>query len=146
MARNQDVFFPLSINTGGVTFVNADGATDVTGSTNTKTLVTGAANDTVCRNICITSDDTAAKDVMVFLSNGSTNYLLGIIPVAITSGFATGIPSVNLLDRTYLRNIPVDKDGNPYILVKNGWFLKTGMKAAMTAAKTLTITHISEDY
>lgn len=149
MAKNHLALIPGNvINPSGITFANADGATDTTGSTNTKTLVTAGADDSVIRYINITSDELTAnnRDVMFFMNNGTTSYLVAIINVPFSSGFATGIGSVNALDRALWKGLPVDADGNPYLKLKSGWTLKAGMKVAVTSTKLVTITAISEDY
>ncbi len=146
MAKNQDIFITRTPNSVGVTFVNADGATDVTGSSNTKTIATAGSDDSIVRMISVTSDDTSARDLMLFINTGSTNYLIGIINIPITAGSATSVASVNGLNTAALPFLRADKDGNRIIALKTGYTLKCGMKVAATAAKTITVVCTSEDF
>lgn len=151
MAKNQDVFFtdtPQIVSTG---FTDADTATDVDGGSGTIVLLaTAGADDTVVRSLSITSSDTSAKDVMLFISNSATlttgNGLIGIINVPITAGFDTSVAAVNGLNSTALPHTRIDKDGNRILVLKSGWYLKAGLKAALTSAKKVKLVCISEDY
>ncbi len=146
MAKNQDVFFTKVPQVTAVKFLNADGATDVDGSTNTKTICTAGSDDTIVKAIAITSSDSANRDVILFLNGSGTSYCIGIINVPLTSGFASSIAAVNGLGLTPCPWLQSDKDGNKFITLKTGWTLKAGMKVAVTAATTLTISVLSEDF
>ncbi len=96
--------------------------------------------------VAVTSDDTSARDLMLFINTGSTNYLIGIINIPITAGSATSVASVNALNATALPFLRADKDGNRIIVLKTGHTLKCGMKVAATTAKTITVVCTSEDF
>lgn len=153
MAKNQDVFFTKTPNVVAVKFVAGtnDTATNIDGSAGTvQVIATGGADDSIIRSISMTSSDTAARDVLLFISNSATpttsNTLIGIINVPITAGFATGVASVNGLNGASLPFLRLDKDGNRILVLKTGWYLKAGLKTALTASSQVNIVCISEDY
>lgn len=126
--------FPQLPKNGHVTVVNADGTTQ-------KTVYTGGANGSKITSLIGTSNDTAAHDVQISITNGGTSYLLGTVSIPIGAGNTSSVPAVNLLDPTKLVGLPLDSDGNPYIhLASASDTLTVAMVVAVTAAKTVWIT------
>lgn len=148
MAKNKEVFIPYNPVHKQVTFVNADGAASITGA-NTKEIVADpGSDDGVVVMISISTDDTSNNNVVYFISpdGGSTKFLIGLKNVPLTSGFASGVKTVNGLDATECPQLRVDQNGNRYLKLKNGSNLYAGVLAAVTAAKTLTICTTIEKY
>lgn len=130
MAKQTSIFAPTGINNAAVTFVAAD-------TTTIKDIVSADADDSVVRSVLITSDDTSAHSITFYLHDGSTNFLLETVSVPALSGTTTSAPSIEALDSTlFPRNLPI----------KGGWKLRAKMNATVTAAKTVTVISIAEDF
>jgi hypothetical protein len=148
MAKNQIPYFTKTPIHKSVTFVNADGAATLAGA-NTKEIVADpGADDGIVRMISITTDDTANNDILFFISpdGGTTKYLLWNANVPLGSGFNSSVYAVNGLGSTPAACFRVDKDGNRFIVLKNGYNLYAGMKTAVTAAKTVVVSTTLEKY
>ena len=108
-------------------------------TTTLKTLVTGASTGTRVYSINVTSTDTSARDVLVYITSGSPaiDYLLGTLSIPITAGFTNAIPSVSILTSSQISSLPYDSNGNRFILIENGAVLKVAAGTTVTAAKSL---------
>jgi hypothetical protein len=115
-------------------------------TTTLKTIWTPGANGSKIVSLGVASDDTATKDMQLFLSKGGTDYLLGTKTIAITAGFITGTPAFNWFDGVQLPWLPVDADGQRYLLLDFGTVLKAKLTAAATAAKTFHIYAQGSDF
>lgn len=122
-----------------VTIVPAD-------TTALKTLWTPPANGSKIVSIGVASDDTATKDMQLWVTKGGVDYLLGTKTIAITAGFITGTPAFNWFDGIQLPWLPVDADGQRYLLLESGAVLKAKLTAAATAAKTFYLTAFGADF
>jgi hypothetical protein len=71
--------------------------------------------------VCV-NGDVAARVIRVSIASGGTNYYLGTANVAASSGLdPTGANNqVNLMNSTIMPGLPIDNDGQPYILLANG--------------------------
>lgn len=134
MAVNTDPVFENAPNHTEVTFVNADGTT-------AKTIFTAGADGSVITGINVTSDDTSAVVLNVYLNDGATDYLLGAINVPTLSGTDGSAPAVEGCDPAF---IPFFAGGQARL--KTGYSIKAGPQAAVTAAKTVTIVGTGADY
>jgi hypothetical protein len=139
MAKNQLLFFTKTAKQTGVTFVNADG-------TAVKSLYTAPAQGAKVRAISICSDDTTNRDALIYLSKSGTNYVVGNVDVPLGSGTNGTVNGVNGLNTTNLPWTTKDNNYNPYIELEAGESLKASMLTAVTAAKTVTIVVLSEEY
>lgn len=92
------------------------------------------------------STDTAARSVRLDIVRSATAYTQNIVavntPVA-TPG--TNIP-VNLLANTNFPGLPLDSDGNPYILLESTDTLQAAANAQLTAATFISITCNAADF
>jgi hypothetical protein len=134
MAAGTNPIFVKALATSAVTFVNAD-------STTAKTLVTAGADGTRIETISATSDDTVARDIEVSVHDGSTNYVVGTVTVAIGAGYTT-VAAASLL--TQAKMPWLSPDGS--ITIENGWTIKVRPTVAVTAAKTVAIAASGGDY
>lgn len=139
MAKSTSLPFTQNIKLTATTIVNAD-------STNKKTLFTAGANDSIVKSLHVVSDDTAARVVNIYVNDGSTDNYIGAVNVPITSGFTGAIAAVDLLNGTLFPNLPYDSNGKRVLPLPAGYVLKVSVQVAVTAAKTLSVTCMAEDY
>lgn len=144
MAANTIPIFPLAANNSAQAFVNADG-------TDKKTLFTAGANGSLVRGIAATSDDTADKAVQLYATIGGTDYLIAAVTVPLNAGVTGAVPAVNLLSQGDPATpvcpwAYIDNNGNRVIWLPAAAVLKAAMQAAVTAAKTVTVTAFGADY
>lgn len=132
--------FPFQPNRGVVVVTAAE-------TTTAQTLYTAGSNGSKIFGIILTSTDTAARDALVNVFNGTTVYQLGCVPVPATAGDADATPtSVNLLNPAYLAGLPVDNDGNPFLYLALGDTLTIGALATLTTAKQFAIYCVAVDF
>ena len=135
MPANTAPIFALTAKVAAVTFINSDGTT-------AKTLLSAGTNGTKVLRIAVTSDDTAAVDMQLFIRISSVDYLVGTNDIPTLSGTDGSTDAVNLLD---LAAMPwLDSDGEFFI--PSGVDVKVAPLAAVTSAKTVTITAFAADY
>lgn len=139
MATTATPIFPQTIQNYAVQILPAD-------TTTVKTLATGGTNGTKIDWINIASSDTAARDLQIWLSDGTTNHLLTTLSVAITAGFTNTITPVALFVNSQSPFLSFDSSGNKFLYLKSGWSLKAGVLTAVTAAKAIYITAQGEDF
>lgn len=111
-----------------------------------KTVYTAGSNDSVIKSLQVASDDTTARVLNVYINNGSTDYLLGAVSVAIASGTNGTTAAVDLLGGTLMPALPYDANGKRVLPLPAGYVLKVSSQTTVTAAKTVTITAMAEDY
>lgn len=128
MAANP--IFPGSITSKAARILPADTTTLVT-------LWTPGVNGSKLTAINGSTDDTAAHDVQLWVTVAGVDYLIGTKTVAITAGFIVGTIPVNWLDGTAWPWLPIDADGQRYLLLAPGMVLKGKSLVTVTAAKTL---------
>lgn len=146
MAGTSTPIFPQTIKNYAVQILPAD-------TTALKTVVTGATNGTKVEMLVMTSTDTSARDVQLFLNDGSTSYLLGTISIPANSGNTNALLSQSLLVSSttvapYLPffQFPLDSNGNRYIYVASGWTLKAACLTTVTTAKVLNFVVQAGDF
>lgn len=121
---------------GMVQIVNADASA-------LKVLVTAGANGSKVVSVNVASDDTSDRLVQLYVTRGGVDYLLGTVNVPTLSGTNNTAPTVNLFNTTQMPGLPVDNDGQPYLLLESGDVLKVKTTSTVTAAKTV---HVSANY
>lgn len=135
MVANKEPIFAEAANLTEVTFVAADGTTP-------KDVFIAGADGAKVAAILVTSDDTAAVLMKVYIRDGTTNFLIGSKSVPTLSGTNGLAPTINLLDRNLIPGL--DLDGA--IFIPSGYSIRVGPNAAVTAAKTVTVVGIGIDY
>lgn len=135
MVANKSPIFVLTASLAEVTFVNAD-------STTPKDLVSAGTDGTKVLAINVTSDDTSAVTMSVFIHDGTTAYRLGAIVVPTLAGTNGTTPAVNLFDTTMIPAL--DSDGE--LFIPSGYKLQVAPGAAVTAAKTVTVVCVAANY
>lgn len=140
MAGTATPIYPQTIKNWAVTLVNAD-------STTIKTFLTGATNGSVVEYINVSSTDSAARDIKLYLNDGATNYLLTTISIPANSGNTNALTSIAPLNQTTLwPSVPFNNSGNKFIYVAQGWSLRVAAGAAVTAGTTIALTAHGGDY
>lgn len=100
-----------------------------------QTVYTGGVNGSKITAIIGTSTDaSAAHDIQIGITKSSTFYVLGTISVPSSAGNGSATPSVNLLDPTIIKGLPVDSDGQIYIFLSGT--AATIQTKALTAVST----------
>jgi hypothetical protein len=127
---NQPSFTATPVS-NAVSFVNADG-------TGLKTLRTYGASGGVTEHLRISSSDTSARNVLVYINLGGSDLMIANVAVAL--GSATNPTNVDALAAIYTF---VEKQ---FIKGKASALLKVGMAVAVTAATTVWIYEDGGDY
>lgn len=99
-------------------------------------------------SLLISSNDTAAVNVYVYILNGTTVKPLGIVNVPATSGTVATVSNVDAIRGTgvSIQGLPLDVTGKPYIPLMPGEVLKMSCLANMTAAKICAATALGADF
>ena len=132
-------FYFNSPKVSNATIVAAD-------TTTAKTVVTAPAGGSKVTGLILASDDTSARDIQFGVTqSGGSFYPIGTVTVPITAGTIAATPSVNAINRSTCPGLPLDSDGNPYILLESGDKLEIKALTTVTAAKTISATAIHAD-
>ena len=113
-----------------ITIVPAD-------TTTKKTVATAGANGSKVIGLSISSDDTAARVLQIWLTRAAVSYLLATIDIPALAGFDGIVPVVNAMNSTEWPGLPVDNDGQTYFFLESGDTLQIATTATITAAKTI---------
>jgi hypothetical protein len=139
MAKTTTLPLTQNLNVKGVTILPAD-------TTALKTIYTGGSNDAILKALNITSTDTSVRNVALWLSDGTTDFLLGTMPIAATSGFDGVTPAVDGLSGLLTPSLPFDNNGKRVIPMKVGSVLKIGSLTTVTTAKQITALALIEEF
>lgn len=139
MPKSTALNFTQTLKQGNATIVAAD-------TTALKTVYTGATNDSIVKALQVVSDDTSARVLNVYINNGSTDFLLGSVNVPLASGTNGTAAAVDLLGGTLLPGLPYDANGKRVLPLPAAYVLKVSCQTTVTAAKTVTVTAMVEDY
>ena len=92
-------------------------------------------------------NDTVARDLTVFMVPASNiPYILTTVTVPITAGQVAGTPPVNLLSQANTPGLPVDSDGNPFLLCEAGDVIRVGVKVAVSATLLISVLTVAQDF
>ena len=139
MAKSTNLNFTQEIEVVGKRLTSSD-------TTSYVTLYTAGTNDAVVKSLTVTTTDTAAVNLKVAISDGTNDYLLGTVRVALASGTDGAVASVDILGSSLLPGLPRDLNNRTILPLKNGYILKVGCLATMTAAKQTDILAVVEEY
>jgi len=124
--------FSSTANTGPLTLNNGSGTTGAT-------LFTPGASGSVIEGISIISNDTAAREIVFYLTISATDYVIGSVSVP-ALGSATYI-KLSAFDFFGFLN-PNDQK----IVLKNGAVLKAKMVSTITSGKQIDIVAYGGDF
>jgi hypothetical protein len=139
MAKSTNLNFTQEIEVVGKRLTSSD-------TTSYVTLYTSATNDSVVKSITVTTTDTSAVNLKIAISDGTTDFLLGTVRVALASGTDGAVASVDILGSSLLPGLPRDLNSRSILPLKNGYILKVGCLVTMTAAKQTDILAVVEEY
>jgi hypothetical protein len=114
-----------------------------------KAIVTAdPTNNRRIYGITVLTDESVARDVSLYISDGTTTWEMTTISIPINSGNTNAIVPVDLFASTqvspYIKNR--DASGAPYLHLPATWSLKIGYAITITAAKLANYTIIGETY
>jgi hypothetical protein len=139
MAKSTNLNFTQEVNLVGKRLTSTD-------TTSFVTLYTATTDDAVVKSITATTTDTAAVNIKVAISDGTTDFLLGTVRVALASGTDGAASSVDILGSGLLPGLPRDLNNRTILPLKNGHVLKVGCLATMTSARQTDVIAIIEEY
>jgi hypothetical protein len=131
---NTPIFIQAPKNTQ-ITIVAADASAQ-------KVVCTAGANGSKVIGLILCSDDTSARVIQMVIKRGGTSILIGSVNVPTLSGTDGAAPSVNAIGGVYMPGLPIDSDGNEFILLESGDTLEIKSLTTVTAAKTISATCI----
>ena len=114
-----------------------------------KAIVTAdPTNDRRIYGITAWTDESAAKDVALHISDGTTTWELTTVAIPLNSGNTNAIVPVDLFASTQVSPFIKNRDasGAPYLHLPATWSIKLAYNATMTAAKIANYVVIGETY
>lgn len=139
MAKSEVMPVTQRVKTPGASFANADG-------TAYKTLYTASADDAIVKAIMVTSNDTAAVNLKLAINDGVTDRIIGTVNIPITAGLTGAIAAVDLLGSSLMPGLPMDQNGKRVLPMQGTHVLKVAPLVAVTAAKTVDVVAVVEEY
>lgn len=151
MAKTTTCPITQTIQNAFATLVNADGAVGTTLTTspsNSKLLFTAGAEGSVVKSLTVSSDDSAARVLVFYISpdSGTTKYCIGTINIPLNSGATGAIANIDVLGSAVLLGLVLDQSGKPVLPLAATYRIYIGTQVAVTAAKTIVVTAVAEDY
>lgn len=111
-----------------------------------KTVFTAGANDSIVKSLIVVSDDTAARVLDLYINNGTTDFRIGAVNIPLASGNAGAVANVDLLSGAWITGLPFDGSGKRVLPLPANYVLKVSSQSTVTAAKTITVACMAEDY
>lgn len=143
---NSMPIYATATQNSGISIVNATGAGTLGSDANGVTIYTAGASGSRVYSLMLSTTDTAANNVFLYIKSGANVYPVGQINVPINSGNIASTPCVDGLNSTSCPGLPFDGTGKPYIELAANATLKMSVIAAVTAAKTLYASALGADY
>lgn len=110
------------------------------------TLATAGANGSKIDAINISSTDTAARDLFLYVNDGSTDAPLGVMSIPANSGNTNALAAIDALNHAQIPGLAVDSNGNKCLILQATYTLKISSGATVTAAKAITATAFGGDF
>jgi hypothetical protein len=143
MSKQSELFLTWKLRNKGVIFLPAD-------VTSSKTIATtgvdkdGVGNDSVCKGLTVSSSDTVANLIILYLSDGSYIYPWEQITLP---ALTTGNVLVTVDCFSQVGNLLLgDTTGNPYLPMASGWSILMSLKNAISSGCQVTALTHGEDY
>ena len=95
--------------------------------------MTAGTDGAIVQSITVTSDDTNAVDLQVFINDGTTSHLVGTVNIPTLAGTDGIEPNVNLLQSIN----GLQEDGS--LILEASFTLRVAALVTVTAAKTVTL-------
>lgn len=140
MANSNAPMFIQTIRNAAVQIDNAD-------STDAQALIAAGANGTKVESITVSSTDTDAHVLQLFINDGTNNHLLSEIAIPASSGNTSSAPAVSVLQSAQISgSLPYDSNGNRYIYLANGWSLQVAVTVAVTSDDIVDVVATGGDF
>lgn len=104
-----------------------------------------AANDVIVKKIMVSSTDTSAQTLLLYLNDGSNDDLMSAIEIPITAGTEKPTPVVDLVAELPELFSEMDNANNACLMLPKGCALKAKM-AAVTSGKAFKVWVFAEKY
>jgi hypothetical protein len=125
--------------TVGATALGVDGI-----AADAKVCYTAGSFGGIVESLLVSSNDTAAVNMLVYILSGSTVHPLGIVNIPINSGNAAAVLNVDAINS--IQGLPINSAYKKYIPLMAGMTLKVAVLAAMTANKSLWVKATGVDF
>ena len=135
MAKQTSIYQPKGFNTASLLIENADGTT-------VQDLIAAGADDSIIKAVCVSSTDTSGRVLDLYLSDGTTDVLIGSFTVPASAGANPAVRPVDLLAAAWLPLI----EGKRVLPLKTGWKLRVAVQVAVTTAKVVAVSAHASDY
>ena len=133
MAVTATPIYPQSLFVKTTQFLPAD-------TTTAKEILAVQTNGIKVENILVTSTDTSARDLVLYIRQSSTNYLLGTYTIPANSGNTNALVAINLFTvATTALPTSTDSNGNKFLYLDSGTSLQASMGTSITAAKLVNV-------
>lgn len=132
MAVVNTPIFPQVIKSDAVKIVPAD-------TTTLKTVYTADADGSLITSILVSSTDTANRDLALYVTISSVDYLIGTLQIPLNSGNTNAVPLVSVFSSSQFANMIKDVNGNSCLYLGSGSVLKAKVLTTVTSAKEICI-------
>lgn len=122
-----------------------NGKVQVNAVTNANIYTSGGSGTKII-SLFATTNSAALVNCTIQILNGSTLYTLGTVGVPIGAGANNSVPSYNVLGNNQITGLPVDADGNPYLILISGDSLQVTIGAAILSPNVVTFVAIGGDF
>lgn len=139
MAKQTGLVLPFNANTLSFALTSVH-------TTTSQLIFTAGANDSDVKGIVVSTTDTSAINLQLFITRGGTDYLLGTVTIPAAAGSDGATPSIDLLGSGLIPGLPIDNVGKRYIPMKTGDTLRVAAKVTMTALKICYVNALGCDY
>jgi hypothetical protein len=130
MAGTATPIFPQTVKNFPAQIQNSDASNKIS-------LVTGAANGSKVEALMVSSTDTSARDLALYMTISSVDYLLTTIAIPANSGNTNALNSIDILRNAQIPGLAYDSNGNKYLYVANGSVLKINALTTVTSGKLI---------
>ena len=105
-----------------------------------KTLYTAGTNGSKCFGLTTTNNDGSATHLLTVQTVNATVKYGGVAITSVESaGFATATPPQSLMSSTNWPGLPVDSDGNPYLMLISGDTLQATFATNLTSTDVINM-------
>jgi hypothetical protein len=111
-----------------------------------KTVLTAGAAGAKVTSVFALSDDSSPRVITLSVLRSGVNYPIAVVSVPGPSGTNGTAPAVDILDATLLPVLPVDNDGQRYILLEPGDELQVNSGSTVTTSKFVSVVAIGADF
>jgi len=112
-----------------------------------KTLYTAGANGSKCMGMYTTNNDGSATHlVTVQIVNATVKYGGVALTSVSSAGFANATPPQALMTAAVWPGLPVDSDGNPFLMLASGDTLQATFATSLTSTDVLNIVVTCADF